>query len=51
VSGNWKPGVVKAIGLENPEAVSLTLGDNVPYEVKRQVEDLREKIVNDKIEV
>ena len=50
-TGNWKPGVVKTIGLENPEAVSLTLADDVPTDVKSQIEDLRQKIIRDEIEV
>ena len=50
-TGNWKPGVVKAIGLENSEAVSLILADDVPADVKSQIEDLRQKIIRDEIEV
>lgn len=37
---NWKSGVVKAIRLENPKAVSLTLADDVPAEVTSQIEEL-----------
>jgi basic membrane protein A and related proteins len=39
------------IGLENPEAASLTLADDVPADVKSQIEDLRQKIIRDEIEV
>lgn len=48
---NWKPGVVKAIGLENPDAVSLTLSGDVPQEVRAKMDELREAIVRDEIEV
>lgn len=51
VEGDWKPGTVKAIGLENPEAAALILGDGVPDDVKRQIDSLRQQIVDGAIEV
>lgn len=49
--GNWKPGVVRAIGLENPDAVSLALSGDVPEDVRAKMDELREAIVTDKIGV
>lgn len=49
--GNWKPAIVKHIGLENPDAVSLTFSDAVPAEVRDQITALREKIVKGEIKV
>lgn len=49
--GEWKPGVVKHIGLENPESVALTFSDAVPAEVRDQIEVLRGKIVAGEIKV
>lgn len=50
-TGQWKPGVVKAIGLENPDAVSLVLSPDVPATVKAEVDGLRDQIVDGRIEV
>lgn len=50
-SGTWKPGIVKAIGLENPKAVSLVLGADVPADVKARIDELRQQIVADEIDV
>lgn len=50
-SGQWTPGVIKSIGLENPQAVSLALSEDVPAEVRTEVDALREQIVTDQIEV
>lgn len=49
--GKWQPGVIKHIGLENPEAVALTLSDSVPAAVRDQIEILRNQIVSGEIEV
>lgn len=49
--GDWKAGVVKSIGLENPDAVSLALSDDVPEDVTARVDELRQKIVIGEIEV
>ena len=51
VQGEWKPGVIKHIGLENRDAVSLVLSESVPAEVRREVDALREQIVNGEIKV
>ncbi|UFS64479.1 BMP family protein [Paracoccus denitrificans] len=51
VDGTWKPETVKHIGLENPEAVSLTLSDSVPAEIRDRIDTLREQIVTGEIEV
>jgi basic membrane protein A len=50
-SGEWKPGVIKSIGLENTDAVSLTLAGDVPAEIRAELDELRKKIVDDEIEV
>lgn len=50
-SGEWKPGVIKSIGLENTDAVSLTLAGDVPAEIRAELDELRQKIVDDEIEV
>jgi basic membrane protein A and related proteins len=50
-SGQWTPGVVKSIGLEKPQAVSLALSEGVPEAVRTKIDALREKIVSDQIEV
>lgn len=47
----WKPEIIRHIGVENPEAVSLTLSDNVPSTVREQIEALREKLVSGEIQV
>lgn len=49
--GEWKPDTIKHIGLENPDAVSLTLSESVPAEVREQIAALREKIVSGEIKV
>lgn len=49
--GNWKPEIVKHIGLENADAVSLVLSDEVPGEVRDQIEALRQKVVAGEIKV
>ncbi|AUH63233.1 BMP family protein [Paracoccus zhejiangensis] len=48
---DWKPGVIKSIGLENPDAVSLTLSGNVPDDVRQSIDVFRQKIVDGEIEV
>ena len=50
-NGTWEPGKIVQIGLENPEAVSLVLAPEVSQEVRDLVDDLREKIISDEIEV
>jgi basic membrane protein A len=49
--GEWQPGVVRQIGLENPEAVSLALAPDVPEEVRATIADLSDAIVSGAIEV
>jgi basic membrane protein A len=49
-SSEWEPGTIKRIGLENPDAVSLVLSDNVPTEVRAEIDALRERIVAGEIE-
>lgn len=49
--GQWQAGVVKAIGLENPAAVSLALSPDVPADVRAEIDNLREQIVTDRITV
>ena len=50
-AGTWEPGVVRQIGLEDPEAVSLALAPDVPEDVRASVGDLAAEIVAGKIEV
>lgn len=49
--GEWQPGVVHQIGLENPEAVSLALAPDVPEEVRATIAGLTDAIVSGAIEV
>jgi len=50
-NGTWEPGTIVQIGLENPEAVSLVLAPDVPQEVRDAVDELRNGIIADEIEV
>lgn len=50
-NGTWEPGKIIQIGLENPDAVSLVLAPDVSQEVRDVVDELREKIISDEIEV
>ena len=49
--GKWKPGVVKKIGLENPEAVSLSLAPHVSKDIRNNLEKLRQDLASGKLEV
>lgn len=49
--GQWQAGTVKAIGLENPAAVSLALSPGVPADVRAEIDSLRDQIVADRITV
>ncbi|WP_313813603.1 BMP family protein [Glutamicibacter sp.] len=51
VKGEYRPDRTVQIGLEKPEAVRLTLADDVPDNVKSDVADLAQQIVADDIEV
>ena len=50
-SGNWQPGTIVKIGVEDPDAVSLALAPTVPVEVVEQVNALAEQIKSGEIEV
>jgi basic membrane protein A len=50
-SGNWQPGTIVKIGLEDPDAVSLALAPTVPAEVIEQINVLAEKIKSGEIGV
>lgn len=50
-NGQWQPGVIKAIGLENPAAVSLARSPDVPAEVRPEIDSLRDRIVADQIKI
>jgi basic membrane protein A len=50
-SGNWQPGTIVKIGLEDPDAVSLALAPSVSEEVRQQIDALAEKIKSGEIEV
>jgi basic membrane protein A len=49
--GDWHPGVVRKIGLENPDAVSVALAPEVPEDVREKIADLAEDIKAGEIEV
>ena len=50
--GTWKPGVIEKIGLENPDAVRLTLNPKfVPADVVETIEELARKIESGEIRV
>ncbi len=51
VDGSWKPGTVVDIGLENPAAVTLTLSDSVPQDIRDQIEALKQKVISKEIKV
>ncbi|MBU3029485.1 BMP family protein [Paracoccus marinaquae] len=51
VEGDWQPGVVRQIGLENPEAAALVLSPDVSDEVRQQIDGLRQQIIDKTIEV
>ncbi len=50
-TGAFRPGVVRQIGLEQPEAVRLTLAERVPASVRQRIEALAGEIVSKKLEV
>ncbi|MFD2738924.1 BMP family protein [Sulfitobacter aestuarii] len=49
--GKWQGGQIVQIGLDNPDAVSLSLSSDVPQEVRAKVDALREQIIGGGIEV
>ena len=49
--GVWKPGVIRHIGLENPQAVSLALAPDVPQDVRQKVDALRQQIISGAVKV
>lgn len=51
VEGSWEPGTIASIGLENPDAVSLTLSSDVSDDVREKIESLRDQIIAGEIEV
>ena len=51
VNGTWKPGTIRMIGLENPAAVRLTMGKDVPAEIQAKINELRDQIVRKEITV
>ncbi|OFI37399.1 BMP family ABC transporter substrate-binding protein [Arthrobacter sp. SW1] len=51
VDGKFSPGSTKHIGLENPEAVRLTLAADVPKDVREKIDGLAKKIIDGSITV
>ncbi|WP_052763719.1 hypothetical protein [Microvirga massiliensis] len=51
VKGSFKPGMTKQIGLEQPEAVRLTVSDRIPPDVRSQISALAADIVAERIHV
>jgi basic membrane protein A len=49
--GTWQPGVVRQIGLEDPQAVALALAPKVSEEVRAKIAGLAEEIVSGSIDV
>ncbi|WP_323764168.1 BMP family protein [Marinovum sp.] len=49
--GTWKPGVIVKIGLEDPNAAALAMSPDVPDDVRSRIDELRQKIISDEIEV
>jgi basic membrane protein A len=49
--GTWQPGVVRQIGLEDPQAVALALAPEVSEEVRAKIAGLAEEIVAGNIDV
>lgn len=47
----YKPNVIEQIGLENKEAVRLTLSSDVPKKVKDEIHDLENQVKNDEIKI
>lgn len=43
--GEWEPGVIVKIGIEDPDAVSLALAPDVPEEVMAQLEALTAQLI------
>ncbi len=49
--GKWKPGVIRKIGIENPDAVSVPLAPHVSKAVRNKLKKLRQELADCKIEV
>lgn len=49
--GDWQPGFIRKVGLENPDAVALALAPDVPDDVREKIADLAEAIQSGEIEV
>jgi basic membrane protein A and related proteins len=49
--GRWQPGVIRQIGLEDPEAVRLTLSADVAQTVRERLERLREAVAGGSVKV
>lgn len=49
--GMFRPGIVRQIGLEQPEAVRLTLSDRVPENVRGRIEALGAEIAAGRLHV
>jgi basic membrane protein A len=50
-TGNFKPGVIRQIGVESPQAVRLTMSPRVPDAVKSKLAALSQEIANRRREV
>lgn len=50
-NGNWQPGTIVKIGLEDPDAVRLALAPSVSEEIRQQIDALAEQIKTGEIEV
>lgn len=49
--GDFEPGVVQQIGLEEPAAVRLALSPDVPDDVKTRLEELTAQIIDKEVEI
>ena len=51
VSGQWKPGVIRKLGLADASAVRLAMASDVPASVKQQIASFSDAIISGKIKV
>ena len=49
VSGRWKPGVIRKLGLADAAAVRLAMAADVPASVRKQIEQYAQDIISGKI--
>ena len=50
-NGDWQSGQIVEIGLENPDAVRLSLAPSIPEKVRKRTDSLAQRIIQGDIEV